>query len=492
MGRVGEARDSALMEASEHFRAGRISAARSALADPQSAAELIEATRFALHAGDYSIAEGYARRAAALDSASGEQRTLARVMRDCARGLRNEPAEESFDLKDLTNADALLGEIVYFLALTAFHERKFEVSENWLRIHTPSDPSLHARYLNLRGIIAGARENFIEQAHLTNQSIELLRTEARDNVTLLAASAHLLAALVREVPFVGGAETLEAIERETPWTDELTSARFHILRSVAWMHALHSRFVPAMQLLHKALPLARTNALRVYAYLDQAMIGLFAGDHTTPKATFALADEIAQQIDWPNVHDETIAVLPFMAQVAVDIDVPRARVYCDLARQYAANIETRYLLAHGTRLPAFVSEAIALAYDDDTERSTSEAEDAYRRLDKIGYGWRAGRMAIHLLRLTGEPEWRERAEQHLAQYGESPFARILARLSKARRRLSARERQVLALLQRRRSIDEIASELGIKPNTVRIHIGKIHYTFGVNRTSKLLALLESA
>lgn len=480
------------MEASEHFRAGRISAARSTLSDPRSAAELIEATRFALHAGDYSGAEAYARRAAEIDEARAEQRTLARVMRDCARGLRGEPAEESFELKDLTNVDALLGEIVYFLALTAFHERKFEVSENWLRLHAPSDPSLHARYLNLRGIIAGARENFVEQAQLTTQSIELLRAQARDNVTLLAASAHLLAALVREVPFVGGAEMLEAIERETPWTDELASSRFHILRSLAWMHALHSRYVPAMQLLHKALPLARTNALRAYAYLDQAMIALFAGDHTTPKATFALADEIAQQIEWGNVHDETIAVLPYMAQVAVDIDVSRARVYCDLAQQMAGNIETRWLLAHGTRLPAFISEAVALAYDDDTERSVREAEAAYARLVKIGYGWRAARMALHLLRVTGEPKWRERAEEQLAQYGESPFARILARLSIARRRLSARERQVLALLQRRRSIDEIATELGIKPNTVRIHVGKIHYTFGVKRTAKLLALLESA
>lgn len=493
---TGDMRDSALCwEASKHFRGGHITAARELLSDPRLAGELIEAARFAFHAADYAASEAFSRRAAVADDATEGQRALARVMRDCVRELSGAGAEDTFDIQALQGAGPLFGEIVYFVALLAFYQRKLEAADTWLRSHEPADPALRARYLNLRGIIAGAREHFLEQAHLTRQSIDILRTEARDSVTLLVASAHILAALVREVPFVGGAALLATIEREVTWTEDLGSARFHIIRSLAWANALESRFVPGMQLLLKALPLARTPILRVYAYLDQATIALFAGgDPTmmTAKAAFALADEIASEIDWLNVHDETIAVLPVLAQVAVDLDPERARVYCELAQHTAGNIEPRWLLAHGTRLRAFIHEASALTYDADTERSTREAKAAFDQLDAIGYGWRAGRMAIHLFRLTGDLKWRDRAEALLRPYGDSPFTRVLASLNKLRKRLTARERQVLVMLQQRRTREEIAAALGITENTVRVYIGGLHYAFGVNRTAKLLDLLDSA
>ncbi len=489
---MGGARDSVLAQAVEQYRAGRISAARTTLSAPRSPAELILAYRLALHVADYTACETYAREAAVHKDASGGQRTLARLMRDCVLELRGVGAEEVFDVARLADAGDMLGDVVYYVALLAFYQRQNSVADNWLRSHTPADPALRALYLNLRGIIASAREDFIEQGQLTRSSIELLRSEAPDHIPYLSASAYLLAALIREVPLVGGAELLETVEREIAWTDDLATAHFHILRSLAWASALRSLYEPAMQLLYKALPLARTPSLQSYAYLDQATIALFAGDRATPKATFELADQLVKTIDWANVRDETITLLPYMAQVGADIDPARARVYADMAKAHSGNLEPRYLLAHGTRMRAFVGEAIALAYDSDSDLSVAEATAAYDRFDPIGYGWRAGRMAIHLLRLTGDPVWRDRAQTALAPYGESPFARLLARLSMARRRLGAREHQVLRLLERRLTRKEIAQELGIAENTVRVYVGKVHYAFNVQRTSQLIELLESA
>lgn len=462
------------------------------LRDPQAPLELIEATRFALHAGDYAAAGAFAQRAAHHHGATHAEKTLGRAMRDCARELLGDASHEPFDLQALNGADDLLGEIVYYVALTAFYRRQFDAADTLLRSHTAAEPALRSRYLVMRGLVAGARELFAEQARLTTRAIVILKDEAPENVTLLAGAAHVLAALVREIPFLDGARLLEALEPNVPWTDDLTFNHFHVLRTLAWARALQGDFFGAMRLLHKAQPLARTKALQVYAYLDHASVALFAGDLTSARVAFTIADEIAQAIHWEIVQDETLAVLPLIAQVAADIDGARARSYCELALATAANMEPRWALAHGTRLRAFIGEAIALGYADEKKRSVSEAQSAYDRFVEIGYKWRAARMAIHLFRLTGKTEWRSRAEDHLEAYRESPFARILAVLAREQRSLSSRQREVFDLLLQRKSIDEIAKTLGLSRNTVRVHIRWIHSAYGVRTRSELLRVVASA
>lgn len=486
------AMDLALADAIALFRSGQITAARERVAPLRTAAAYIEAARFALQAGDYGVAGEHA--TSALNAQpSRSQRALAVAMIVCAGQLRGEGGAPSCADELLDRDDSLAGEVLYYRALAAFYSRDMARADALLLSYVPTAASLRARYLVLRGLVAGAAEHYEAQAQLTSAALGILQREDPGDVTLTAGAAQILAALVRELPgLFATAQTLEALEQSLAWTLELSTSRFHILRTLAWAKALHGDYFNAMVLLRRSERLASRPMLRIYAHMDYATVALFATNTLAAQTEFALADELVSAIDWNSVRDDSLVVLPFLATLAADIDVTRAREYCAIALQTFSNMEQRWAHAHGQRRRAFIGEAIAVAYADvDLVRSREEAIQAFERFVSLGHSWRAGRMALHLYRITSKRVWRDRAEEQLASYPQSPFRRVLESFAGERSALSPKQRAVLDLLVQRKSNDEIAAALGISPNTVRCHIQRIHFAFGVRRRTQLLAKLHA-
>lgn len=131
-----------------------------------------------------------------------------------------------------------------------------------------------------------------------------------------------------------------------------------------------------------------------------------------------------------------------------------------------------------------VDEATALAYADSNRKFSVEcATRAYESYERMGFAWRAARMAILLLQTTQAPKWREAAENNLQWYPQSPFHRLLERP----RTLTKREEDVLRLLRLGYDDYQIAESLGIAYKTVRIHVGRIFRWYGVRSRSALMA-----
>ena len=85
--------------------------------------------------------------------------------------------------------------------------------------------------------------------------------------------------------------------------------------------------------------------------------------------------------------------------------------------------------------------------------------------------------------------WRDRAISHLSAYPNSPFHRMLS-YGTTKRTLTPQQQRILALIERGLSTQAIADELGRSPDTIRVHIGRIHRQFGVKNRHELLAMLS--
>ncbi len=123
-----------------------------------------------------------------------------------------------------------------------------------------------------------------------------------------------------------------------------------------------------------------------------------------------MAIETLELIDWTDVNDESIAVLPTAARVLAGGAYPQAVEYAELAEQLTQQIDGRWSFAHGPRMKAFIDEGVSFAVAaSDLSRAIEAGRRAYGVFESIGYTWRAIRVADHLYALTGQQAWRERA-----------------------------------------------------------------------------------
>lgn len=232
---------------------------------------------------------------------------------------------------------------------------------------------------------------------------------------------------------------------------------------------------------------ANSDIERLYAHLDHASIAVFAHEQSgsAAYAAFATAKDLMNSIPWNTIVTDDLAALPLAAQVAAEFGATaEARYYCELAAEMRGRTGSRFAMAHDGRYEAFLNEAVALAYADvDRRRAMATAADAYETYKRIGFAWRAARMAIFLYQMTRSLKWKERALAHLEAYPKSPFHRLLERP----RALTKRQGDVLELVRLGFDDDRIAHELGISYKTVRIHVGRLFHWYGVRNRSALMA-----
>jgi DNA-binding CsgD family transcriptional regulator len=475
------------------LRAGRFKEARAILEQRNDPGSLIERARLALFLdSDVDATQRFAARVRTADDATAGQRALAAAFVRCTKALRGEHAP-AVDAETLAEVEPpIIGEVIYYLAYAAYLARDLRSAEAWLRFHTPLSADWAARYLVISGMIAAGHERFVEQAELTARALDLLETQAPDHVYLIANAARHLAVLARDVPQVDASEGLERILDRLGDDDGFTGSRFHVVRLLGWSHALRGDYTGAMRFILRATFEADNDVERLYAHLDHASVAVFAHEQAGAAATaaFAIAKDLIATIPWHAIETDDLAALPIAAQVAVEFGASAEAIsYCDVAEGGRGRISPRLPMAHDGRYDAMLSEAVSLAYASlDRRRALAAATSAYGYYERIGFAWRAARMAILLYQMTHRTEWKTRALSQLEAYPRSPFHRLLERP----RALTKRQEDVLKLVRLGYDDERIARELGISYKTVRIHIGRIFQWYGVRSRSALMARVAAA
>ena len=300
--------------------------------------------------------------------------------------------------------------------------------------------------------------------------------------------------LLRELP-CQGYDYLGDLERELAWPDDLAAFRFQVLRTLGWKLAVQGSFLEAMRYLLRAALHANDPIRRAYALLDRATIAIFAKERLGARSDFGVAAEIIDGTDWEHIADETIALLPYAAQVAAELDNPeRARDFYEKGVRFRKQIDARWALAHDERLDAFLGEAAAFTFfDGKRKRAIREGINAYEIFARIGFAWRAGRLAALLFSATYDAQWYARAQQWFGYYPDSPLQRLLPGKSARRktvRPLSPRQHEVFRLMRQGKTGAEIAAQLGISTLTVRNHEQAVMRYYQVHRRYDLLQVAE--
>ncbi len=472
------------------LRAGRYREAREALESASDQVEPLERARFYLTLRQFGEAETLA--AQQIGSPDASLRSLAAVIVNAARAAQGLPDSSSVELADLKGEN--LSTALFYIALAAYYRNDFAAAETWLTAHAPAQPAMRARYMILRGFAAAGRGNMATQLELCDAAAKLLRKSAPDETYLLASAAHVTGVLLRELPWEGY-EYLEDLEREIPWPDDLKLWRFQLLRALGWKLALNGTYLEAMRHLLRATLYTDDPVRRAYALLDSAAIAIFANERVTARSEYTVASDTIGAIDWTQVHDETISVLPYAAQIAAELrDPDRARELYELAVRFQKQIGVTWAFAHDERFGGFLHEAAAFAFFDSKRKcAIREAESAYEIFSRIGYAWRAGRLAALLYSATHDAQWHARAEEWFGYYPNGPLQRLLPGKSARRktlRPLSPRQREVFRLMREGRTAAEIAAQLGISTLTVRNHEQAVMRYYKVHRRYDLLQVAE--
>lgn len=471
------------------LRDGRFERAKELLRGRSDPRALLECARLAFFLDDdFGECERLSQLVISSSDASNDQALLAKIFIACVRASRGETIGPTFTATELCAIGPhSLAEILYYAAYASYFAQDFHVSQSLLDLHIPESAEWQARYLVMRGLLLAADERFRDQARNTASALDLLLRKSPDHAYLIANAARLLAVLVRDVPCVDALESLERVYRMLGNDDGFTGSRFHVARSLGWARALRGEYTQAMGLVLRAISDASTPIQTLYAHLDHVSIAVFAHEQASasPRASFEIAREIVASIDWSAVVTDDLAALPLAAQAFAEMGaVDDARRYAELARSRQGAIVRRLAMAHDGRYAAMVDEATALAYADSNRKFSVEcATRAYESYERMGFAWRAARMAILLLQTTQAPKWREAAENNLQWYPQSPFHRLLERP----RTLTKREEDVLRLLRLGYDDYQIAESLGIAYKTVRIHVGRIFRWYGVRSRSALMA-----
>lgn len=451
--------------------------------DLADAANLIECSRVAWGNNDIVASRDFAERARkhahTVDEAVVADAILDSV--NAADGLV--PSRKYKDNEEGLSRKAR-AEVAYFSAAAAYLRRQYHVAEGTLLIAHPATPTWQARHLLLRAKIAAARDRFEMYVKLTQAAIRLLIQEDPTEEGLIAAGLVMLAAAAREIPLPP--EHLDLLTGELP--DGASRAqRRSIFCTLGWLRALSADSFSSARYLAKAELLASTPVELLTVSLDRAQVAIVLGDSASFPAHVATLYEFAGTVDWSALRTEDLVALPALARAFAEFGIDNlATKYCQLADKCRDSIAPRHDLAHGTRYQAAIDEALAFASHANRTRTAELASRAYAAFERMGFSWRAARMALLLYGINRTHLWRRRAQEHLSCYPAEARQRVLIFGT-----ATPRQREVLTLFQQGFSDDAIATALGMAPHTVRAHFRNIYRHFNVESRVQLLSKLAA-
>lgn len=458
-------------------RVGRYEAALASLAHERSAWAALERARCALTLGRATDAEGDIR--FALANGEPHERAFAAAM-----AAMNGGAIPS--LSEFAAAGPYIDDAVYYAARARYRNGEAAAARSLIDAHRPSRPRERARLLLLRGAAKSAEDDFIGQSEDADEALSILLAFEPEETYLIAFGSYVVAALTRELPSLPDVEYLARIERRLKWTPELDAFRFQLLRTLGWRASISGRIESALTHFARAGFHATSHQLRAFAHLDRAESAAAAGEHYSAAVERTMAIETLELIDWTDVNDESIAVLPTAARVLAGGTYPQAVEYAELAERLMLQIDGRWSFAHGPRMKAFIDEGVSFAVAaSDLSRAIEAGRRAYGVFESIGYTWRAIRVADHLYALTGQQAWRERAAVMAKLY---PGGVLLNRQA---RPMTPRQAEIAKRLCGNETMEEIAEGLGVSPSTVKTIAQRVYARTGARDRRELRRALRA-
>lgn len=329
-----------------------------------------------------------------------------------------------------------------------------------------------------------------EQARVLQHLLEQIDpADPRMNVSA-AYATHTLATMAREIDVP---EAIPAVERQLRaciWPAELNVQRFQSLKALGWAYALRGDYFNAFRYLKQSAAVAPSRAWFVMALLDRAYLARCLGEARWSRQELFEADEAAAGVDWRATRNEERVGLLLLAEMFAPIDSGKAAKY--MAQYHDLGEMNRNLhYSHSPLLGALADYSagvtqLALGNAKAGMKLLRQSLDVYRREQ---YDWRAGRCALRLYEVTGDPQYVDVASNKLSRYPDSWLADELRKLrgSAGGPVLPPMQRRVFDHLCEGLSTAQIARQLDRSEYTVKNHIKLIFKAYGVKSRAELLA-----
>jgi DNA-binding NarL/FixJ family response regulator len=354
-------------------------------------------------------------------------------------------------------------------------------------------PHLYGQWLFAASWIAALREQYVEQLQLLEKAVaHIAEIPAAHDVSLLASAVRSLVHLVREISAPQTFEFAIRMAESVPWTTDLERERFLTFRGLAWAHALRGAHEKALQYAYFARDIAPSVLWVTACYADQAYLARMAGENWSADALLRHAIACAQETDWSSHGEERVAILNLIELIA-DRDLATARRLLDIYDGIPVALSPQLALARDHRLRAMEEYARGNIHSAAGERTAAIEllTSAYSIFHSIRYAWRAAATALRLHAITKDAAWLQLAGEAVADFADSSVAQdIRRRVAEAQDTSSAltpAQRRVFGLMCEGLSDKQIASALGISPDTVKNHAAKVRAAFGVRSRAALIA-----
>ncbi|MGH7737993.1 MAG: helix-turn-helix transcriptional regulator [Candidatus Tyrphobacter sp.] len=416
------------------------------------------------------------RKLAALATGGGQRKDehlLWETLLECARVAAGEGAALPIAPDELAGTEpAIRSHVSYFAGLHAYMRREYAAATWWLQRMSAPTGRLQARKLQLEAHVALARDAVTESVSLLIAASDILAREAPDDADLLRV-LRTIAALASDV--LSDASNFEATMPPPP-----RPPRFEVQRRriAGWGHVLAAEHRAARTCFVREDLAAVSRTERLDACLDRMSLALMLDLSIDPQIAQAQVDfikECIQGISWNDLDDFSSLVhsASTLAELGAVDEASRAAV---MGRHMLERAGPRSAFAHGSLARALLDEAGALAMrSKDGHAAADSAGRAYGVFARIGFDWRAARMATVMYQASHGRRWKQRAAQHLSFYPPTAFPQILSLGL-----LTRREREVLYLTHGGHSVREIGQTLVLGESTVRSHLGDIRRKLGVN------------
>jgi DNA-binding CsgD family transcriptional regulator len=320
-----------------------------------------------------------------------------------------------------------------------------------------------------------------------------LNASSLENSSLLRSSALEFLALTSLRTWPTWKEVFdEELPRVT--NDRLTHSARGVYSILALVETLNGSFEKAYAFCRKAEMLADEYSVLAPS-VARCWVAMHAGDRrfaaadidslkgalldADPKRTFSLVDHTL-----------------LAAEVYATLDAQVALTLLEHAKIARSALPAGFLFRDDAAFAAGYNTVKAAAYETMGQRSQAlESASAAIEAGADAVRWRAIQACLIANRVSGKQDWLKMADDMLIRYPSRLLRAETERLQSAEEsslsQLTARQRSILALIERGRRATEIASELHLSSNTVRTHMKVIYRAFGVRSNPELLAILLS-
>ena len=421
----------------------------------------------------------------------------------------------------------IVAETAYYHALALWQSREFRAARKAL---LPAVALKHdivsVRSQQLLGFVAIAEGKFSEaDTHFWSALESLSGCVARDS--------HLEATILHQLSISGAEVTLCDPERLVQrvrglqWTANLVMEQVQTLRHIGLAYARLGESQSAIAHFIEAGDVMPKSPWAVIGYAEAANLCYSLNEPIGASAFLRTARFVADHhVRWQSVDKEgRLALLQLAMVVARSGDGTQARVYLDLyeeADRLGVRLPTLSALNLDLRLECFENHARGVVH------RALNLPDAFALLSAVALSWRRlkydyrsaearddVRTLTHRSYAFAKPGERRSAEcappalsddrVHSNPIATDDRNRVSARVASAvpkrtsvcppelMQRITITERQdaIIRLLVMGCSIEDIASELGLQPKTVRNHLSNLYVMFGVDGQLQLVATIWS-